>query len=86
MKLKDKHEQQRGYDFGRGVLLGIVDAIVPVLIVVAIAICIINTFNWFTDDSDKSGWERSGVKIYEDAKTGQQYLGTSGGGIIKRER
>jgi hypothetical protein len=36
------------------------------------------------DDCDKSRWNRCGLEVVTDNKTGIQYLVTSHGGIIKR--
>lgn len=36
------------------------------------------------DDSDKSAWNRSGMKIRTDAKTGLQYFEGEGGGLTPR--
>jgi hypothetical protein len=36
------------------------------------------------DDTDASKWNRSGMRIHTDAKTGVQYLSTAGGGLTPR--
>lgn len=44
-------------------------------------ICVIQLlYSWLapTDSTDKSKWNRSGLVIYTDAKTGVQYLGKPG--------
>jgi len=42
-------------------------------------------FGWGMDDSNKSGWERSGFTIMTDNKTGIQYLSDGKGGLVRRE-
>ena len=37
-----------------------------------------------SDDCDKSRWNRCGLEVKTDNKTGVQYLVTPGGGIIQR--
>jgi len=37
------------------------------------------------DDSDTSKWNRSGLKIHRDAKTGIEYLSDGRGGLVRRE-
>lgn len=39
---------------------------------------------WPTDDTDKSAWERSGVKLVRDYGTGCQYLQTTQGSLTPR--
>lgn len=36
------------------------------------------------DDCDRTTWDRCGMRVLTDAKTGQQYLVTTGGGIVAR--
>lgn len=43
-----------------------------------------NFFSVNIDDSDKSGWERSGLRIHIDNKTGVEYLSDGNGGLIVR--
>lgn len=43
-----------------------------------------STFGWRLDDTDKDGWNRSGVKLIKDHGTGQEYLYRDGA-LIKRE-
>lgn len=38
------------------------------------------------DDCDRGRFDRCQMKVLTDAKTGQEYLVTKGGGIIKREQ
>jgi len=45
---------------------------------------LVNTLDGCTDDSDKSGWDRSGLRIYTDHKTGVQYVGNTFGGLHPR--
>ena len=37
-----------------------------------------------TDSTDKSKYERSGLKIYTDNATGFEYIGTGNGGLTRR--
>ena len=59
---------------------GILDAIVPWII---IGYCI-SFLLTPVDDCDRSRWDRCGLKVVTDNKTGIEYLVSSGGGIIKR--
>lgn len=36
------------------------------------------------DDCDRDAWNRCGMTVHTDAKTGRQYLSTSGGGLVLR--
>ena len=48
--------------------------IVIIAVVLLLVNALINTLGLFTDDSDKSGWKRSGFRVLTDHKTGVQYL------------
>lgn len=41
-------------------------------------------FSTDVDDTDIDAWNRSGMRVYTDAKTGVQYLGTERGGLTVR--
>lgn len=45
---------------------------------------VINLLLRAADDCDRSWWDRCGMKVATDAKTGKQYLISPGGGIIER--
>lgn len=68
-----------GQEFSKGVL-----DVVGFLIIIGIAIQLLWHAIAPIDDSDFSRWNRSGVKIVTDAKSGQQYLVTPEGGIVER--
>ena len=56
-----------------------------VWLVVGIGVPIIkNIFSVGVDDTDVDAWNRSGMRVYTDAKTGVQYLGTVRGGLTLR--
>ena len=84
MKAESK-EWQAGYDRTRGIIRAIMQELGKIIgwgiLAHLIFFCLIGAF---TDDTDKSGWKRSGVTLITDYGTGQQYL-YRGGAIIKRE-
>ena len=81
MTEKDKKSwRDAGYHFTWGVL----GAIGTILLIVMAVQFAYNAFNIGTDDCDRSAWHRCGMRVLTDAKTGQQYLVTSGGGITPR--
>lgn len=53
------------------------------IIVIAILVFVFIQFLYLRfsaiDSTDASRWDRSGLKVYTDSKTGVQYLGTGGG-------
>ena len=58
---------------------------IVVWLVVGVGVPIIkNIFSIGVDDTDADAWNRSGMKIYTDHKTGVQYLGTVRGGLTVR--
>ena len=58
---------------------------IVVWLVVGIGVPIIkNIFSVGVDDTDADAWNRSGMRVYTDAKTGVQYLGTVRGGLTVR--
>ena len=58
---------------------------IVVWLAVGIGVPIIkNIFSVGVDDTDADAWNRSGMRVYADAKTGVQYLGTARGGLTVR--
>ena len=58
---------------------------IVVWLVVGIGVPIIkNIFSVGVDDTDADAWNRSGMRVYTDAKTGVQYLGTVRWGLTVR--
>ena len=43
-----------------------------------------NQLGWGLDSTDLSGWERSGLHLHTDHKTGIQYLSDGKGGLTPR--
>ena len=43
-----------------------------------------NIFSVGVDDTDADAWNRSGMRVYTDHKTGVQYLGARSGGLAVR--
>lgn len=58
--------------------------IIAILIVLGACVWFRNKFDVGTDDSDKNGSERSGLRVYTDHATGVQYLGTVDGALTPR--
>jgi hypothetical protein len=76
---------QAGYDFMAGAMRC---AATYILLGFIIAVALTMARNWLAlgmDDSDKDGWQRSGLTIHTDAKTGIQYLSDGHGGLVRRE-
>lgn len=83
-ELERKAMEVRGYEFARGACKYIAQCLLQVIIFVGLFVMLANWLNWLTDDSDKNGWNRSGLSVRTDYKTGKQYLVTPKGGIIQR--
>lgn len=74
--------RQVGRDFTQGVidyLIGIV------LIGILFGWLVIGLTGWGMDDSDVSAWNRSGMQVLTDHRTGVQYLYKSGSLIVRRD-
>lgn len=52
-------------------------------VILLIAVTIIG-LSFRTDDTDQSWWQRSGVSVVTDARTGCQYLKSAFGGLTPR--
>lgn len=71
--------------FGYCFAVGMMRAIGLWICVPLLAYTLVRGFTGFDiDDSDKSGWKRSGARIVTDYKTGLQYFAAQGGGITPR--
>ena len=87
ISISDEHLQRIGREVTRGALGHVFKMIWWVAIAILLTTWAINYFGLSpADDCDKSVWERCGVKIVTDHKTGVQYLVTPDGGIILREQ
>ena len=78
-------EYQKGKEWMRGAISAILDKVVLYFIICGVLSLLYNSLGWGTDNSDQSGWKRSGMRIYTDYKTNIQYLATSNGGLIERK-
>lgn len=76
--------RQFGYEMARGAIWYVAKLIFIGWIAVLLFSVLRNYKGWGVDDSDLSGWERSGLRVYTDHKTGLQYLSDGRGGLVLR--
>ena len=74
-----------GYNFAKGAVTYLCRCFLYVVAVLFLAHLARNYFAWGIDDSDFSGWKRSGLQLHTDAKTGIQYFSDGKGGLCRRE-
>lgn len=79
--MKSKEIRRIGFNIGIGLVQAFGFAIILGLTINAV----LNLFDFGVDDTDLDGWNRSGMKLHVDHRTGIEYLSTSDGGIIRRE-
>ena len=68
-----------GYEFAEGAIICIGKWIIVGFCALSIFFVMMNLFEIGLDETDKNAWDRSGMGVYTDHKTGVQYLGTSNG-------
>ena len=78
-------EQQKGYDFTKGCVRCLAHYFLIGWLIVAGFNLARNVFEWGLDDSDHDAWNRSGLTIHTDAKTGVEYLSDGQGGLVRRD-
>ncbi|WP_331300330.1 hypothetical protein [Methylobacterium oryzae] len=78
--IEPKDVRRAGFHFA----LGILDAVCVVL-VIGIVLSFLLSALMPPDDCDRGRFDRCGMKVLTDAKTGQEYLVTPEGGIIERK-
>jgi hypothetical protein len=83
--MKLNASEQLGHDFARGATIFISKMAVFISLVLLAGQLIRLLFGLGMDDSDKSRWNRSGLSVRTDAKTGIEYLVTEKGGITPRK-
>lgn len=69
--------------FGREIALGFFDVIF-LLLIISVVVSLLMQAIMPTDDCDRGRFDRCGLRVLTDEKTGTQYLVTSKGGIIER--
>jgi len=76
------------FEIGRSFAKGVVSVVGEMVVVFVVFLFAMRLIMGLTgigvDSTDKSKWQRSGVELITDAKTGLQYLKTAGGGITPR--
>ena len=71
------------YDYTNGAIKAINHKLWYILIIIVLIVMIRNWSGSGVDSTDKSRWNRSGITLQTDAKTGLQYL-SCGGGLTPR--
>lgn len=77
-------KKQEGYELAKGAIQYVIEVAVVAYILILGAVIVRNYFRISTDDTDKNGWERSGLQLHTDYATGIQYLSDGKGGLIQR--
>jgi hypothetical protein len=72
--------EQKAY----AVTMGCIRAVGLIILLGWGVIAALNFLGIGIDDTDYSGWNRSGMVLHTDAKTGLQYLSTKSGNLIPR--
>lgn len=77
--------REQGKQFTKGAIDAIISFLCWWLIGILLITIIAAWLGWQVDDSDKDGFNRSGLKVHVDHKTGIEYLSDGRGGLIRRE-
>lgn len=83
-ELELNEDEWKGYDLASGVFQFVGEKLFWLLVLVIALHLGRNVFNFGIDDSDKDGFNRSGLIVHKDYKTGIEYLSDGKGGLIKR--
>jgi len=75
-------QEKKGYDFTCGAIL----AIGKLFLITLVIMLVMNFFGYRVDSTDFSAWERSGMSLHTDAKTGLQYLSKDGALIPRLDK
>ena len=75
---------EAGYFFTKGCCKYLWKAILKFLLILIVVMFVFNLVFNPTDNSDKSRFERSNMKLHTDYKTGLQYFSSRGGGLYPR--
>lgn len=78
-------DQQKGYDFAKGVARYLAHCFLWGILLLGAVALFRNSLGWGVDGTDRDGWNRSGLRIHVDAKTGVEYLSDGKGGLVRRE-
>jgi len=76
--------ETEGYEWMKGALRFVCELGLKLVLLVLLANIIRTVFSLGVDDSDASGWSRSGFRVMKDSKTGVEYLSDGKGGLIRR--
>lgn len=80
----DLSAEYLGYELMRGAMKSVARIICWVMVLFIIGTLLRNVCGWGMDSTDRSGWDRSGLKLHTDAMTGVQYLSDGHGGLTVR--
>jgi hypothetical protein len=81
---KKNAKQWAGYHYASGVVKYLVELCLSYFVIVLLVVLASNTFSLGVDDTDKSGWKRSNMRLLTDHGTGIQYLSDGHGGMVRR--
>jgi hypothetical protein len=82
--MNDDDKQREGYDLAKGACAYLSQIVTVIFLIWLITNMIRWATGFGTDDSDLSGWTRSGFRVLVDYKTGIEYLSDGKGGLIRR--
>jgi hypothetical protein len=77
-------EEKKGYAFTKGACAYLVKIFLLGIFIFGLLFIVLNTFHMGVDDTDLNGWNRSGLKLHTDYKSGIQYLSTPNGSLTPR--
>lgn len=75
---------QAGHDFAKGAFLYVAKLLLFWLALTLAGTFLAAVFDWGVDDTDRDGFNRSGLRILRDHGTGLEYLSDGRGGLIRR--
>ena len=85
VNFSDKSVELVGRSFASGCISEIGKWLIIGGIIILALVMARNFLGIGVDDTDVSVWDRSGLRVYTDAKTGVQYLSDGHGGMVVRQ-
>lgn len=76
--------EQRGHDLAKGACYFLTKLAIALVLLSAVIMLICAAFDVGIDDTDASGFHRSGLRLLRDPGTGMEYLSDGKGGLVRR--